>query len=767
MKTMKYLYLLALCCAALASCSTTRHLPEGERLYTGIRGVEVEGYDDSPTAYQALEEVGAALEYPPNNALFGSSFVRMPLPVGLWLYNALVNKEGKLARWLFDKSAARPVLLTTVNPVLRVAVARNVLHENGYFNGTCSYEIVPDKKDPRKAGIAYHIALNQLYTYDSIRYLRTRSRADTLIAQHESEQLIRPGDPFNVAALEAERQRISSLLRSRGFYYHRPEYIVYQADTLLSPGKVWLHVARKPGLPASVLTPYHIGRRSLWLYGYNNEPPTDSIGYRDLMIYYENKLRVRPAVLYDRLRLETGDLYSEKRQQQTQAALSNLAVFRHLEMQFIPGDTSRRNNRLDLRIQAVYDLPLDGELELRVTDKSNRLRGPGAVFSLTRRNLFGGGEVLGLRMNGSYEWQTGSGSKGLNSYEIGAGATLTFPFVLLPSFTNRGLVYPSHTTVQLEANSLHRARFFRMLSFSGSLSYEFKPSPTHHHAFTPFRLTYNRLLSTTEEFNEIALLNPILWLSFTNRFIPSLSYTYTYDDSPVSRSHHLWWEASLTEAGNLFSGLYALAGEPWSKEGKELFGNPFAQFIKATAEIRYNHRLNRNHRFVARLMTGAIFSYGNTQVAPFSEQFYIGGANSLRAFTIRTIGPGRFRPLDPAFNQYAYIDQTGDLKLEANLEYRFRIVGNLHGATFLDCGGIWLIRDDENRPGGAFNLRRFPKDLALGAGAGLRYDLDYLVIRFDLGVGIHLPYDTGKKSYYNLLRFKDSLGYHLAIGYPF
>jgi outer membrane protein assembly factor BamA len=764
---MKKIYYSTLAGLLFLSCSTTKYLPEGEKLYTGIRQMEITGGDESADAHRAVTETEAALAYPPNNALFGSSSVRTPLPVGLWIYNALANRKGGIGKWLFDKLAARPVLLTAVNPDVRIAVARNVLRENGYFNATASYRIIPDKKDPRKAGIAYHIEMNSLYTYDSIRYISTRSQADSLIKLHESEQLLRRGAPFNVATLEAERQRISSLLRGYGFYYHRPEYIVYQADTLLSPGKVQLHVARKPGTPPSALVPYRTGERSVWLYGYNNEPPTDSIRYKDLTIHYENTLRVRPAVLYDRIRLATGSLYSEKEQQQTQAALSNLAVFRYSEMQFTPRDSSRHNSLLNLRINSVYDLPLDSELELRVTDKSNNLRGPGAIFSLTRRNLFRGGEVLRIQMNGSYEWQTGNAGKGLNSYEAGAGATLTLPFVTLPGFAHRGLAYTSHTAFRLYADMLNRARFFRMLSFSGSVAFEFQPSPVHHHAFTPFRLTYNRLLSTTGEFDAIVSSNPVLFLSFANQFIPSLSYTYTCDDSSVDRQHHVWWEASLSEAGNFFSGIYALAGESWNKEGKELFGNPFAQFVKLTAEIRYNHRIDRNNRLVARLMSGAIFSYGNTRIAPFSEQFYIGGANSLRAFTIRSIGPGRFQPLDPKQNKYAYMDQTGDLKIEANLEYRFRILGDLYGAAFLDCGGIWLVRDDAYRPGGTFSLRHLANDLALGTGFGLRYDLDYLVVRFDLGAGLHLPYDTGRKGYYNLPRFKDSLGFHLAIGYPF
>ncbi|MDR1258496.1 MAG: BamA/TamA family outer membrane protein [Tannerellaceae bacterium] len=754
---------------SLASCSTTKYLPQGERLYTGIRQIDIADAREDEAAFSAaVEEVEAALAYPPNNALFGSSSTRTPLPVGLWIYNALVNRKGKAWKWMFDKFAARPVLLTTVNPDVRVAIARNVLRENGYFNAETSYEIIPNAKDSRKAGISYHVVMNGLYVYDSIRYLPTRSQADSLISAQAAASLLRPGAPFNVARLEAERQRMSSLLRRHGFYYHRPEYTVYLADTLLSPGRVQLRVGRKPGLPPSALMPYRTGRRSVWLYGYNNEPPSDSVVYKDLTVHYEGRLRVRPGVIYERIMLREGDIYSEDRQQNTQTALSNLDVFRYTEALFTPRDTSRGNDILDMRLNTVYDLPLDGELELNVTDKTNNLRGPGAIFSLTRRNLFGGGEVFRAQVKGSYEWQTGRDRAGLNSYEAGASATLTLPFASLPGFSHRGLLYPTHTAFSLYTSLLNRARFFRMISMGASVAYEFQPSAFHHHSFTPLKLTYNRLQSTTAEFDEIASLNPVLFMSLADQFIPAFGYAYTFDDSSVARQrHHIWWEVSLTEAGNFLSAFYALAGQGWNRQGKKLFDNPFAQFLKVTAEVRYNYRLDRNNRIVGRLMAGGIFSYGNALYAPFSEQFYLGGASSLRAFSIRSIGPGRFRPQDPEENKYAYIDQTGDLKLEANLEYRFRILGDLYGAVFADWGGLWLVREDASRPGGSFSPRRFFLDMALDAGAGLRYDLDFLVVRFDVGVGLHLPYDTGRSGYYNIPRFSDALGFHLAIGYPF
>lgn len=203
---------------------------------------------------------------------------------------------------------------------------------------------------------------------------------------------------------------------------------------------------------------------------------------------------------------------------------------------------------------------------------------------------------------------------------------------------------------------------------------------------------------------------------------------------------------------------------------KELLGNPFAQFLKYSSEVRYTYHISEKQQLATRLMGGVIWAYGNKTIAPYSEQFYVGGANSIRAFTVRSIGPGRFHPANNS--GYSYVDETGDIKLEANLEYRFRIFsnfmgGNLNGAAFLDAGNVWLMRKDEARPGAEFNLRHFFDSIALGTGVGIRYDLSFLILRLDFGFALHVPYDTEKSGYYNIPKFKDGMGIHFAIGYPF
>jgi outer membrane protein assembly factor BamA len=315
----------------------------------------------------------------------------------------------------------------------------------------------------------------------------------------------------------------------------------------------------------------------------------------------------------------------------------------------------------------------------------------------------------------------------------------------------------------LDATWLNRANYFSMVSFSGRISYSYQARPTLKHEFTPFRLDYDKLLSATHTFDSIMTANPALYISMRDQFVPSMMYRFTYSSRRNARNPRSFI-FEVKESGNVMSGLYAAFGKPFHQKDKMLFGVPFAQYLRFSAEFREEFRLTPRTSIATRIGTGVIYSYGNSTAAPYNDLFCVGGANSIRAFTVRGIGPGSYTPGD---SEFSYIDQMGDFKIELNAEYRFPIVSILKGAIFLDAGNVWLLNADENRRGGTFDISRFGKDLALGTGAGLRLDLDFLILRFDVGVGIHAPYNTGKSGYYNMPRFKDSLGYHFAVGYPF
>lgn len=772
--TIKYSYVISLLLGiCFSACSTTKNLPEGETLYIGVDKMEVVNEDLSDTGVTALEEVEAALSYPPNNAILGSNSLRWPIPLGLWVYNNFEKYKDKkgVGRWIYDHMASSPVLMSNVNPATRVKIATNLLHDYGFFNGYVTYEELP-QKNPLKTKVSYRIDMANPYFLDSIAYLKYPVQADSLIKGSLGQSALKRGDNFSVVKLEEERQRIATLLQNNGYYYFRPEYSTYRADTLQRSGYVSLQVVPQAGIAPEAKKQYYIGRTSVYLTGYNGEAPTDSLKLRTMTLYYNGKKPpIRPGVLMRNLFYKQGELYNQSRQTFTQEAMARMGVFKFTEFRYAPKDTLATCDTLDVRISAMFDQPYDAELEFNVTSKSTDQVGPGASFSLTRKNFMRMGADLSLQVKGSYEWQTNSTVEGdntvMNSYELGTSLSLDFPRLMLP-WSDKDLRrsrFPQHTSFKLYVNQLNRARFFQMLSFGGNVTYDFQRSRTWKHSITPFRLEFNTLQSTTARFDSITAVNPTLALSMGNQFIPAMDYTLTFDNARQKRRHQLWWQSTFTSAGNVTSLIYAAFGKGLKETDKKLLNSPYAQFLKFTSELRTLLKIRGKHKLAARLMGGVIYAYGNQRVAPYSEQFYIGGANSIRAFTVRSLGPGTYHPASDT--KYSYIDQTGDIKLEANVEYRFPIFGDLYGATFLDAGNVWLLRKEESRPGGQLTLRNFAKSIALGTGVGVRYDLEFLVLRLDLGIALHAPYDTGKRGYYNIPKFKDGLGLHFAIGYPF
>lgn len=771
----------------MTSCSTTKHLPEGEILYTGQKPMIVLNRSTSPVGEITLEEVEAALATAPNNSFLGSSTMRTPFPIGLWFYNGFQQYERGVGRFLFNKFAAKPVLMSAVNPDIRVKAAHNLLRDYGYFNGRVSYQTFTDPKDSLKQKLQYTVDMRNPYFIDTVFYQGFDRRTTAIMERARRRSLISPGEQFNVTDLDGERTRISTLLRNVGCYYFRPDYMTYQADTTLVPGG---HVAMRlmpvAGMPEVAQKPFYVGNRSFYLLGREGESPTDSLVYKDLTVYYHDKLRVRPDMLYRWLNYQgyrrkrqvqdsTGisrlrsmqNLYSFYRQTRMQERLANVGIFRYSEMQYVPRDTAFVSDTLDMRVIAALDKPYDAELDFNVTMKSNNQTGPGATFTLTKKNVFGGGENWNVQLKGSYEWQTGKNRSSLmNSYEMGISTSLVFPRIVFPRMGKHEYDFPATTTFKLYADQMNRAKYYKLLAFGGNATYDFQPKATSKHSITPFRLTFNVLRNPTEAFKELQEQNPALYISLRDQFIPAMEYTYTYDNSTLSRKRNpIWWQTTVTSAGNVTSLVYRAFGQPFDEEGKKLMGVPFAQFLKLNSEFRYHYRINKDQSIASRVAGGVIWSYGNATTAPYTEQFYVGGANSVRAFSARNIGPGGYPPNDQA--KYTYINHVGDIRMEANVEYRFRMVGDLHGALFLDAGNVWLMRKDENRPGGELTLRNFAEQIALGTGVGIRYDMDFLVFRLDWGIALHDPYDTGKSGYYNIPKFKDSMALHFAIGYPF
>ncbi len=753
-----------------AGCSTTSNLPEGEVLYTGLKKINYLDRDSSDYSVQVEEEVEAALTCAPNGALLGSSYYRTPFQLKLWIYNRYANSTSKFGKWMLKTFGHEPVLVSYVSPKMRALVAKNLLRSNGYFNADVGYEIIP-QKNPKKAKISYTVKNNQLYTIDTIKYLRYPAEMDSLIHTTMDNSRLRTGEAFAVSSLDAERNRLNSLFRDNGFYFYRSAYSVFLADSVSNPGRVELHMQPVAGMPAEARRKWYLGRMRVELRRSAMEQLTDSIIHRNLSVYYSGKKPpIRLRTLLRDIKLRRKQLYSQTNYQESAGVINSLGLFSMSDFKFTPRDTTAACDTLDMTLNCVFDMPYDGSIEATYMIKSNDRTGPGLVLNVTKRNAFRGGEKLNFSLKGSYEWQTGrrvsgGSSSAINSYEYGADISVEYPRIEAPFglYSRHRFYKPPSTLLSLSGNVLNRANYFKMLTVTAGLTYKFQTSPNSRHEFSPLLLDYNFLRNTTATFDSIMTANPAIYVSMRNQFVPKIKYTYTYT-SPTGSLNPILWETTVTEGGNLLSLFYVAAGKDFSKKGKGLFGNPFAQFVKLNTSLRKTWQTGQKSQLVGRVAAGILWAYGNSDRAPYNEQFYVGGANSIRAFTVRSIGPGKY--VAPNTN-YAYLDQTGDIKLELNLEYRFNLFGNLYGATFLDAGNIWLLKKDPNRPDSEFKPSTFFRQLATGTGVGLRYDMDFIVLRLDLGVAIHVPYDTGKSGYYNIPKFWDGVGLHFAIGYPF
>ena len=750
----------------LSACSTTRRLGQGEIRYTGVGKFDIVRTGDEKLPPELVADLKEASNCDPNDYLF-APFIKIPL--GLWVYNnwndSAKGLKGKLYNWL-----AKPnVPISEVRPEMRVKLMESILDNNGYFGSTATYDIDYSKKNKRKASIDYKINVSKPYRIDSIVYFNSKKAPIYGFIDSVARQspYLQKGEVFCVDSLSAERVRIANRLRNRGYYYFRPEYVEFLADSLITPGSIAIKLTLADNMPSLAKQQYRTGKIITTVLresdSYAGEPDTMQTSKGELIVMRPAKLRKN--LIPSCITFRPGKLFSVRDMDRTQTRFSRLGIFGNIQIQPVPADTTPGHALLDVYNIVQFEDPMEASIEVNATSKSNSYLGPGLILGLANRNTFGGGERLSLQFNADYEWQTGRNrSSVFNSYEFGLTASLAFPRMLAPKFIKRTERELNWTTITLGASVLNRPHFFKLAEFNTGITYEWRASRYSVNQLTPFKLTYNKLISTTHDFDSIMAQNPAVALSFESQFIPQLSYTYTYDRFfERARINGINFSVTFTEAGNIFDGIWRAFGV---KGQKKLFGTPFSQFVKGQAQLVYNRRLVRgsDQWLVSRVLIGAAHAYGNSREVPYSEQFYIGGANSIRAFTVRSIGPGSYRA--PESQRNGYFDQTGTFKLELNTEYRFPIISVLHGAAFIDAGNIWLLKSDPLRPGGTLRGKTFLRDIALGTGVGLRVDIGMMVIRGDLGYGLHAPYDTGSPHYFNI-RFKDAFAFHLAIGYPF
>ncbi len=765
----------------LVSCSMTKEIPDDDQLFTGLTKITYQDYEANDNFTQTQLEVEAALATAPNGAIFGSSYYRVPFSWNVSVWNKYHGKDTPFARWMTKSFGKQPVLMSWVNPALRSSVAQSVLRNHGYFSGYVNYDVVP-QKNPKTAKIAYNVTLGPLHTLDSVGYFDFPADADSLIHASLSEAYIHRGDPFVVSQLEAERQRISLLLRNNGYYYYQPSYATYLADTLVVDGKAQLRLQMADSIPEIAKRKWYIGRVNINMKKTMMEQTTDSVRGRYFTVRFAGKRPpIRTRVLMADMKIRPRQLYSYDNYVQSVSKINAMGLFSMTDFSFTP-----RNDSLDLTLNCVFDKPWDFYVETNFNARTIGRMGPELRMGVTRKNAFRGGEKIDINVHGSYEWATSGGSS-MNNYEYGADASIEFPRIIAPFFggnrrprsreqgqtrRRRRRFYSTPSTLaKASTDIIYRPGYYKMHVASGEWTYRWQTSAQSRHEFSPLTVKYQFMNSHTEAYDSIVRINPYLAATMQDYFIPEMRYTYTYT-SPVALSHPIRWEVTLAESANLVSLGYVLAGKGWNEKDKKMFKNPYSQFVKLETDFTKTWTLSDVSQLVGHVNAGAIYAYGNSNWLPNSEMFYVGGANSIRAFHVRGVGPGQFPGL--ADKAVSYLLQNGDIKLVMNLEYRRQLFGKLHGALFLDAGNIWNFDEDYDDPEARevfantkFRLSHFLNDLALGTGIGIRYDLNFLILRLDWGIALHMPYDTGKSGYFNINRFKDCHTLHFAIGYPF
>lgn len=777
--------LLCLCAMLLVSCSMTKNIPEGDQLYTGLKKIAYENYEQNDNFTTTQEEVEAALATAPNGAIFGSSYYRMPFSFGLSVWNHYADKDTGFAKWMTKTFGKQPVLMSWVNPELRSSVARSVLRNHGYFNGQVSYETLT-QKNPKAAKIAYRVNPDRMYTFDSVGYFGFPAEVDSLIQTTLGEAKIHRGDPFVVANLDAERSRVGSLLRNNGYYYYQSNYASYLADTFVVDGKAQLRFQLAQDVPQQALHKWYIGRVNINMRKSFQEQYTDSTVRRYFTVRYHGKRPpLRPRVIMADLKLRPRQLYSYDNYLESVSKMNAMGLFSMTDFVFTPRDTTATCDTLDLTINCTFEKPWDTYIETNFNARTIGRVGPELKLGVTRRNAFRGGEKIDINVHGSYEWATSGGSS-MNNYEYGMDASIEFPRIIAPFFggnrvrrdknghrIRRRRFYSTPVTLaKASTNIIYRPDYYKMHVVSGEWTYKWQSSERSRHEFSPLTVKYQFMNSHTDAYEVLVAANPYLSATMQDYFIPEMRYTYTYT-SPSGKSHPIRWETTIAESGNFVSLAYMIGGKKWNEKDKTLFKNPYSQFLKIETDFTKTWNLNSASQLVGHLNAGYLWYYGNSDWVPNSEMFYVGGANSIRAFEVRGLGPGRFATTGT--KSLDYLLRNGSIKLVGNLEYRQRLFGNLSGAVFLDAGNVWTDPSDsyENEEDntyfapGKFKMRHFLKDIAVGTGIGIRYDLDFLVLRLDWGIGLHVPYDTGKSGYFNTDGFKKNQTLHFAIGYPF
>ncbi len=763
----KYLPFLAVT-LLLGACSTTRSVPEGDRLFTGATIKWTDKH--KPKDYSQLKTGMTERIRPlPNRRFLG-------MPLKLWLYNFGKEPKGKGLNYLLRKKWGEPpVLLSQLKADRTNNILTSYLEDNGYFNAAVDDTIRNSGK--KKASVTFSATPDIRYTIHRVRFDIDTGLLGRHIMLVVSQTLLKPGDPYSLDKIKAERERIHGYLKENGFYYFTPDYLLAQVDSTLN-GQVDIYLRVKKGTPATALRQYYM--KSVELYT-NYDLAKDSVQQSDRGTHYQNFTIIDPdslfkPIVFDRsVFLQRDSMYRLSSHNITLQRLVNLGTFKFVRGNFRPArDSSLLYARFFLTPYPRRSL----QLEISGTSKSNSFVGSQLKLSAKNRNFQHKANLLEISLGAGFETQVGGKTTQVstNAYSLKGEVSLTVPrfFTPLPFVHfNPRTPYVPRTRFSLSYEMLSRPSLYNLNAFSLQYGYIWKQTKYLDHTLYPAAVTYVLPSGESDEFIKQKEQDPALAQSVTKQFILGSSYTITFNNQSPEKYHSFFVSFNTDIAGNL-SGLLARK-QPLGN--KTILNNDFSQYLRFSLEGRHYFKLTNSLRWVNRLFTGYGYAYGNSITMPFVKQFFNGGSNSLRAFRARTLGPGSYLDTDHNTN-LLLANAAGDIKLEGNTELRYKPMSLVELAAFVDAGNIWLgrvpdsLRDKMSAK--VFSMNRFAKEIAVGAGVGLRIDASILLVRFDLSFPLRKPWlPENERWVINRIAFgdrqwrKENLILNIAIGYPF
>lgn len=759
-----YRYLIVPALLLVTACSGVKHLPEDEKLYTGAKTV-IES--DEPVDSRKLEKaVKRSVRPDPNSKILG-------MRPRLWLYMAAGEEPSTgIGRWL-KKRGEPPVYLSDVRPAATAEIIDAALFNRGIFNSYTEPETVEKE---RTAEVVYRSFVHTPYSFGTLTYDIANDSLARIIQSDSLQAFIQPGDPYRLDVLKAERTRIDVLLKNSGYYYFNVDDLLFRADTSAGDRTVALQLSLKEGISERALTKYRINRVVI-NQGYSlsagNGGATDTLHHEGYLFPGgEAELEIRPEVILGSVFLRPGEVYSRKKHSTTLNRLMSMGTFKFVEVQFSESDSAAR--LLDVEILLTTMTKRSFRAEMDLVSKSNNFAGPRMNISLQNRNAFGRAEQLNLTMAGSFESQLGGKERNLFSFSVNPQLELLFPRFVAPFKVERpNRAYIPKTRLSLSYNFLKRVNYFNMNTFQFLYGYRWKERLKIDHELNPVSISYIALGNRSEAFNALLDANPVLRTSYQEMFLAGSNYSYTYNEQLVGPKRMQYYlNATAEAAGNLFSLANLAIGEEVSdSDPATVLGTVYSQFARVSVDGRAFLNIGEQDKIAMRLFAGYARAYGNASVLPYSKQFFSGGPNSIRAFLINSVGPGTyFQEQD----EIGYFQLGGDVKLELNAEYRFTIYNIFKGAVFADAGNVWLQRSNPVTGGDNFAIARILNELAVGAGVGLRLDVSFFILRFDVAVPLRKPWlEEGSRWVTQEPGFGDN-GWlwkntvlNVAIGYPF